>query len=370
MASLAERLMKNSVVKGTTFLGQAKFYKETSTAPTDVPMINVALSGNIEEGISGGVGQIAAPSRHFKTLFGLILVKAFLDKHKDGVCLFYNNEFGSPETYFKGLDIDTSRVVEVMFTDIEIMKQDVVAQLDNIDGKDKVIILIDSLGMAASRKELDDVREEKVVGDMTRAKSLKAFFRQVTPYVKMKNIPLIAINHTYQTQEMYSKTVVGGGTGGVYASDWIWVIGKQQEKGKTVIGGKTVDARIGSNFIINIEKSRFVKEGAKIPIRVLLSGGLCKWSGLWDLAIQEGYITSPTKGYFARVDRTTGEVDEKKFRKGEAENSSEFWNKLFAETDFKDHIKEMFTLGTGKLLSTDIAPDEGDDEDEDSDFAY
>lgn len=369
MASLAERLMKNSVVKGTTFLGKAKFYTETTTAPTDVPMINVALSGNMDEGIGGGVGQIAGPSKHFKTLFGLILVKAFLDKNPDGICLFYNNEFGSPKAYFEALDIDVSRVVEVLFTDIEILKQDVIAQLDNITNKDKVIILVDSLGMAASRKELDDVREEKVVGDMTRAKQLKAFFRIVTPYVKVKNIPLVAINHTYKTQEMYSKTVVGGGTGGIYAADWIWVIGKEQETANVQVGEKKVKTRVGSNFIINIEKSRFVKEGAKIPVKVLLNGGLSKWSGLWDLAVREGYIVSPVKGWFTTVNRETGEASEN-FRRNDVENSSDFWNKLFSTTDFKAHVKELFTLGMGKLLSSDLVEADEDEEDEDSDFAY
>jgi hypothetical protein len=46
---------------------------------------------------------------------------------------------------------------------------------------------------------------------MTRAKVLKSIFRMITPYVKMKNIPLIGIGHTYQTQEMYSRSVVSGG---------------------------------------------------------------------------------------------------------------------------------------------------------------
>jgi RecA/RadA recombinase len=369
MASLAERMIKSSVVKGTTYLGEAKFYKETTTAPTSVPMINVALSGNMDEGITGGAGMIAGPSKHFKTLFGLILVKAFLDKHPDSVCLFYNNEFGSPKAYFESLDIDTKRVIEVMFKDVEILKQGVVANLDAMEsGKDKVIILIDSLGMVASRKELDDVRDEKVVGDMTRAKQLKAFWRIVTTDAKMKNVPIVAINHTYQTQETYSKTQVSGGTGGIYASDWIWVIGKQQEKGKIEVGGKKVDAKVGSNFIINIEKSRFVKEGTKIPVKVLLNDGLSKWSGLFDLALQEGYITSPSLGWYSRVDRETGEVSEERKRKGEIENNSAFWTKLFAETDFKEHVKGMFTLGMGKLLSSDTV--ESDEFEDEEDFEY
>lgn len=370
MASLAERMMKSSPVKGTTFLGEAKFYKENSTAPTSVPMINVALSGNMDDGIGGGAGMIAGPSKHFKTLFGLILVKAYLDRHPDAVCLFYNNEFGSPKTYFESLDIDPKRVVEVLFTDIELLKQGVVAQLDEITGgSDRVIILIDSIGMVASRKELDDVREQKVVGDMTRAKQLKAFWRMVTPLAKIKNIPLIAINHSYKTQEMYSKDQVSGGTGGIYACDWIWLIGKQQEKGKIEVGGKTIEGRVGSNFIINIEKSRFVKEGAKIPVKVLLEGGLSKWSGLFDLAVQEGYVVSPVKGWFATVNRETGEVSEDKFRRGDMEGNSQFWERMFRTTDFKEHVRGMFTLGMGKLLSSDVIVDEVE-EDEDSDFAY
>lgn len=369
MASLAERMMKSSVVKGTTYLGEAKFYKDTTTSPTSVPMINVALSGNMDEGISGGAGMIAGPSKHFKTLFGLILVKAFLDKHPEAVCLFYNNEFGSPKAYFESLDIDPKRVIEVFFPDAEVLSQGVFHHLDAIEsGKDNVIILIDSLGMVASRKEIDDTREEKVVGDMTRAKALKKFWRLVTTTAKMKNVPIVAINHTYQTLETYSKTQVSGGTGGIYASDWIWIIGKQQEKGKVEIGGKKVDARVGSNFIINIEKSRFVKEGTKIPVKVLLNDGLSKWTGLFELALQEGYIASPTQGWYARVNRTTGEVSDERKRKGEIENSSEFWTKLLAETDFKDHVKGMFTLGMGKLLSSDVVePDEFED---DSDFEY
>jgi hypothetical protein len=46
---------------------------------------------------------------------------------------------------------------------------------------------------------------------MSRAKALKGLFRMVTPYLAMKNISLLAVNHTYETQEMYSRQVVSGG---------------------------------------------------------------------------------------------------------------------------------------------------------------
>lgn len=367
MATLAERLMKNSVVKETTYVGQAKFYKNLEAVPTAVPMINVALSGNMDDGLTPGVTMVAGPSKHFKTLFGLIMAKAFLDRYKDGVILFYNNEYGAPDKYFASLDIDLSRVIEVPFDDIEILKQDVVAQLDGLGAKDRIMIFIDSIGMVASRKELDDVRDEKTVNDMTRAKQMKAFWRMITPMCKRKLVPLVAINHSYMTQEMYSKAVVSGGTGGIYAADNIWIIGRQQETAdiKTA-DGKKKKGLTGYSFIINIEKSRFVKEKSKIPIKVLMDGGLSQWSGLFDLALQEGYIVSPSKGYFATVDRESGVVSESTFRRGAVEDSADFWNRIFKETDFKEHVRKMFTLGTNKLLSTGtIVHDEDEDEDED-----
>lgn len=362
--------MKNSSVKETTYVGQAKFYKNNETVPTAVPMINVALSGDMDGGVTPGVTMIAGPSRHFKTLFGLIMVKAFLDKYPDGAVLFFNNEYGSPEAYFKGLDIDTSRVIETPFDDIEMLKQETIKQLDFLNGKEKVMIFIDSIGMVASRKELDDVREEKVVGDMTRAKQMKAYWRMVTPILKRKSVPLVAINHSYQTQEMYSKSVVSGGTGGVYAADNIWIIGRQQETGDVkTADGKKKKAVTGYSFIINVEKSRFVKEKSKIPVTVLLEGGLSKWSGLFDIALQEGYIVSPSKGYFATVNRLTGEVSEEKFRRSAVADSSTFWESFLKTTDFKEHVKKMFTLGTGPLLSTDTGADEDLGEDDDEDIA-
>jgi hypothetical protein len=49
------------------------------------------------------------------------------------------------------------------------------------------------------------------VADMTRAKQIKSLFRMVTPHLTMKDIPMIVVNHTYKTMEMFAKDVVGGG---------------------------------------------------------------------------------------------------------------------------------------------------------------
>ena len=42
-------------------------------------------------------------------------------------------------------------------------------------------------------------------------KSTKGLFRMSTPYLKMKNIPLIIVNRTYKEIGLFPKDIVGGG---------------------------------------------------------------------------------------------------------------------------------------------------------------
>ena len=211
MSALMDKLKKNSTIKSADILIDSKFFTKADMIPTSVPAINVALSGKLDGGFVPGLTLFCGPSKHFKTSFSLLLVKAYMDKYKDSVVLFYDSEFGSPQDYFISFGIDTSRVLHTPITNIEELKFDVMKQLEAIDRDAKVIIVIDSIGNLASKKEFDDAMEGKSAADMTRAKALKSLFRMVTPHLTMKDIPMIAINHTYQTQEIYSKAVVSGG---------------------------------------------------------------------------------------------------------------------------------------------------------------
>ena len=211
MSALMDKLKKNSTIKSADILIDSKFFTKADMIPTSVPAINVALSGKLDGGFVPGLTLFCGPSKHFKTSFSLLLVKAYMDKYKDSVVLFYDSEFGSPQDYFISFGIDTSRVLHTPITNIEELKFDVMKQLEAIDRDAKVIIVIDSIGNLASKKEFDDAMEGKSAADMTRAKALKSLFRMVTPHLTMKDIPMIAINHTYQTQELYSKAVVSGG---------------------------------------------------------------------------------------------------------------------------------------------------------------
>tara|TARA_R110002096_G_scaffold69149_1_gene166354 strand:- start:27247 stop:28152 length:906 start_codon:yes stop_codon:yes gene_type:complete len=209
--SIMDKLKKNSKLKATEVLSESKFFSEKDCVPTAVPMVNVALTGSIDGGVTPGLTVLAGPSKHFKTSFALLMASAYLDAKKDAVILFYDSEFGSPQAYFETFGIDPSRVLHTPVMNVEELKFDIINQLEQIDRKDNVIIVIDSIGNLASKKELDDALAEKGVADMTRAKALKGLFRMVTPYLAMKNIPMLAINHTYQEIGLFPKAVVSGG---------------------------------------------------------------------------------------------------------------------------------------------------------------
>ena len=235
--SIMDKLKKNSKVKQTSILSESKFFNEKDLIPTEVPMINVALSGDMNGGLAPGLTVLAGPSKHFKTSFALIMASAYLKKYPESVLLFYDSEFGSPQTYFETFGIDTSRVLHTPITNVEELKFDMIGQLEALDRDDKVVVVIDSIGNLASKKEMEDAINEKSVADMSRAKALKGLFRMCTPYLAMKNIPLIAVNHTYQVIGLFPKAIVSGGTGIYYSANNIWILGRRQNKTGTEVTG-------------------------------------------------------------------------------------------------------------------------------------
>ena len=344
--SVMDRLMKNSKIKGSDILSKSKIFSQQDFASTPVPMINVALSGDPDGGLGSGLTVLAGPSKHFKTSFALLMAAAYMNKHPDAIMLFYDSEFGSPQTYFESFGIDISRVLHTPIMDVEKLKFDLVSQLEAIEKDDRVIIVIDSIGNLASKKELEDAKNEKSVADMSRAKALKGLFRMVTPYLTMKNIPLLAVNHTYMEIGLFPKAIVGGGTGIYYSADNIWILGRQQNKVGTEIKGY--------NFIINVEKSRFVKEKSKIPVMVTWDGGIERYSGLLDIAMAGNFVGKPSNGWYCRIDQETGELVDPKCREKET-LTKEFWEPIFEETNLKEYIKSHYTIGLKSMLGENVS---------------
>ena len=356
MSALRDRLIKKSKLKRISTLSDSFKNQKFDVAPTPIKLFNIALSGSVNGGLPGGITMLAGESRSFKSIIALIFVKSWMTKNPDGVVLYYENEGGTPQAYWDMLGIDMDRVIKAEITYIEQLRNDIVNQIDVESGEmkdgEKVMIMVDSIGMIASRKELEDSREGNEVEDMTRAKKLASMYRCIMPSIKQRDIPCVIINHVYKTQEKYAKDVVTGGNKNVYSPDAIWIIKKYLDKDKKEV--------VGNEFVINIEKSRAIKEKSKFPFKVMFNGGVHPYSGLFDTAYYEmGYITMPSNGWYSSP--ATGDT---KFRRADIEFDSDFWKAVFAHPTFQEALDRTYKLGSTHLIAEEDSAHEVELEDD------
>jgi len=338
MNNLLDKLKKTSTVKQTAVLSQSTLFNKKDMVSTDIPILNIALSGSIDGGLTPGLTVIAGPSKHFKSNLALVMASAYLKKFDDAVCLLYDTEFGITPDYLKAMNVNPERCLHTPVEHVEQLKFDIVKQLENIERGEKVIIVVDSIGNLASKKELEDAMNEKSVADMSRAKALKGLFRIITPYLTTRDIPALVINHTYKEIGLFPKDIMSGGTGVYYSANQIFFMGRQQEKEGTEVAGY--------NFMIGVEKSRFVREKTRIPLQVTWDGGIQKWGGLLDIGLALKWINKPSNGWYEGVNPQTGEVLTDKKRKADT-NTSDFWIPLF-KAGLAEAITKKFSISSAK----------------------
>lgn len=339
--SLADRIKKVSTSKYTAPLGKVKIPNYRAT--TAVLAINIALQGDLNGCVTPGHTIIAGDSKHFKTSIALICGGAWLQKYPDAALLFIDTEYGTGEEvtdYFEACGVDTSRVIHCPVDDIEQIKFELTAQLKGLEKDDKLFVVIDSLGGAASRKEAEDADKGHSAQDMgLRAKAINSLWRIVTPLMKKTGTPIFSINHIYDGD--HHAKVISGGRKILLSADDAWIVGRRQQKEGTEVSGYT--------FVLNVEKSRTVREKSKIPLDVTFEGGIKTHGPLFEIALEAGFITRTKVGWFAKTDPETGEVSGNSFR-AKAADDPEFWNDIIEDKRFNEAIRKRYRLSKEGLL--------------------
>lgn len=351
---LLEKFSKIGTITTSSVLSKSKYLNSKDQIKLKTPILNVAFSADLQGGYEPGVTLVAGPSKHFKSNLCMVFVQAYLEQYPDAICIFYDSEFGTNKGYWQSSGIDPDRVLHIPVTNIEELKFDMMKKLEEINRGDKIIFFIDSIGNLASKKEVEDALKENSAADMSRAKQIKSYFRMITPHITMKDIPLFAIMHTYQSIELFPKTIVSGGTGGMLSANSVFIMGRAQEKENDEIAGW--------NFTLNVEKSRTLKEKSKIPLLVTYEGGINKYSGLIDLALESGHVVNPKKGWYAKVNMETGEPIQPNIRLKQTYND-EFWSDILADPTFNEFIQKKYQVSHNKLQETLDSIAEESDED-------
>ena len=68
VSALMAKIQKNSTIKGSSVLTDSEIFNIKDSIITDVPIINVAFSGELDGGISSGLTLLAGIPATFKCL--------------------------------------------------------------------------------------------------------------------------------------------------------------------------------------------------------------------------------------------------------------------------------------------------------------
>ena len=249
---------------------------------------NALLSGSLYGGVADNkIIALAGESATGKTYFTLGIVAQFLKNNPEGMVLYFDSEQAVTSDMFEGRGVDSKRVAVFPVATIEEFKTQCVSIVDKILEMDEserkpMMIVLDSLGMLSTEKEMNDSAEGKNVRDMTRAQGVKATFRVLTMKLGKARIPLVMTNHTYDVVGAYVPTKeMGGGSGLKYAASTIVYLSKKKEK--------NADGDVIGNIIhCKLYKSRLTKENQMVDVQLNYDTGLNRYYGLVDIAMNHG----------------------------------------------------------------------------------
>lgn len=253
--------------------------------------LNALLSGSIYGGLPNNrITCLAGEQATGKTFFALGICKNFLDSSPDAMVLYFDTENAINSEMVEGRGIDSERIAIVPVLTIEEFKTQALKIVNTYleEEKDKrkpILMVLDSLGMLSTEKEMNDTAEGKNVRDMTKAQLVKGAFRVLTAKLGKAEIPLLITNHTYQVVGAYVPTKdLSGGSGVKYAASTILFLSKKKDKTDTGVVGNFITCK---NY-----KNRFAKENMEVETRLNYETGLSRYHGLGDLAVEYGIFKS------------------------------------------------------------------------------
>ena len=251
-------------------------------------IFNALVSGSIYGGIpSNKITALAGESGTGKTFFCLSVVRNFLDLDPNAGVIYFETESAISRNMVESRGIDSKRMVIFPVNTVEEFRTQAVRIIDKYmetpkDERKPLMFVLDSLGMLATNKEVEDASNDKQVRDMTKAQLIKSCFRILTLKNERNNIPMLVTNHTYDVVGAYVPTKeMGGGSGLKYSASTIVYLGKKKEKDGTTLIGNIVKCEA--------KKSRLTREGSKVETRLFFDErGLEKHYGLLELGERAG----------------------------------------------------------------------------------
>jgi len=283
---LDKELSKISGFETGSILAENTFSEVDEWIPTGNYLLNAQLSGSLFGGIPNtrSLGLMGDPG----TGKSFVCLNVAREAQRKGYDVIYCDTEGaidkSTATKF-GIDQHKVRYQPIKtVTEFQTFVSNLITLVkkakDN-GANPKILLILDSLGMLSTDKELADAMAGKNAADMgAKAKELRKLFRVITLDLTAARIPLICTNHVYTGGGYIPTKESSGGDGPIFAMSVISFLSKAQLKE----GNSTT--KTGIIVTSNLKKSRFtIPEPVKFHIS--FANGMNPYVGLqefisWD----------------------------------------------------------------------------------------
>jgi len=309
--------------------------------------LNYIMSGSFDYGLpEGQVTEIHGDPSTGKSLLLYNIISNFQKKYPSGVVILDDTENAYVEYLGSTLEIDENRLIKLSSSTVEehanvialggkvpIRKGDKFEEIDIgvplltkllKSGIDKILVAVDSIAVLSTKHEFDVGLDKP---DMSKAKTLKALLRLMTPIIKKHNVTYIVTNHLIFVigSLIPNMKVTPGGGGVVYQSSvrlGLSPAGKLKMKNTNTVTGVISK--------VTTVKNRFAPPFRTCKLEIMFNKGMSRYSGLISLLTNLGVIKLGNGGWYEVLGR------EMKFQSKEL---PEIWEKLREVISSKDILQ-------------------------------
>lgn len=258
-----------------------------------------------------------------------------------------DSENALDEKWLHALGVDTSedkllKLNLAMIDDVALTISEFVKEYSNTPVKErqKVLFIIDSLGMLLTPTDVKQFADGDLKGDLGRKpKALTALIRNCVNQFGTLDLGLVCTNHVYGSLDMFDPDdKISGGNGQIFASSIVVAIKKRKLKEDDA--GVKVTNVLGIRSACKIMKSRYAQPFTEVEVQIPYTTGMNPYSGLFDL-MEKNHLLTKNGNKYSYLD-TSGNLHNY-FRKDWYKNINGIYDLVMQEWDKKVTLVEPIT---------------------------
>jgi len=352
-------LQKNGTLSGImkeNDISDIPYYVDTGSV-----VVNLITSGKFNGGVPAGMLTMFAGEKSSGKTFIATNVMKSIQRDYEGTPVLVDSEFASTSESLESFGINTEEMLYLPLSDIknEDKERSISYQLNvidkEIDKEDKVIIVLDSLGMTTTQRTQGNIEANNTSKDMSVVAERKALLQQMLQISAYKKVPTIVINHSYEAIGSFTGgKVVSGGGALYYPSNVILIQSKAKWR------DENTKEQIGNIFTAVVYKGRLSRENSKVKFAISYENGLSRYYNLEQYALEGEYIEESKDGRSTvyKIKDTDLVVRKKNLHATIDDDYNKFWEYLFTNTSFGEYCDEIFAYGSKKKLKSLVIEDE------------